>query len=108
MKKKYTKDLPKRLYGYFASYQDPATAPSFSKFARLIGCTVSEIEAWRKNKTFDRAWRECIEIRRDYLTDQALTRRFDPSFVKFLLGAEFGIGEDEGDRELAVTLTVVE
>ena len=108
MKKKYTKDMPKRLYTFFTSYQDPATAPSFAKFARSIGATLSDIECWRRNGTFDRAWRECIEIRRDYLTDMALTRRYDPSFVKFLLGAEFGVGEECEERELAVTLTVVE
>lgn len=109
MKKRYTKELPKRLYTYFAAHSDTATAPSFDKFARSIGCTLSELESFRKNKTFDRAWRECIEIRRDYLTDMALTRRYDPSFVKFLLAAEFGVGEDkEADGELAVTLTVVD
>ena len=107
MKKKYTKDMPKRLYTFFISHQDVGVPPSFSKFARSIGCTLSEIEAWRKNRSFDRAWRECIEIRRDYLTDMALTRRFDPSLVKFLLGAEFGVGEDKGDGELAVSVTVV-
>ena len=105
--KKYSKDMPKQLYTFFINHQD-ATAPSFSKFARTVGVTLSELSAWRKNRRFDEAWRECIEIRRDYLTDMALTRRYDPSFVKFLLGAEFGVGEDGGDGELAVTLTVAE
>ena len=107
--KKYARDLPRLLYSSFLAMVNDGVPPSFSKFARSAGITLAELEAFRtKHRKFDEAWRECIEIRRDYLTDQALTRRFDPSFVKFLLGAEFGIGEDEGDRELAVTLTVVE
>jgi hypothetical protein len=106
--KKYTKDMPRRLYTFFTSCDDGAAAPSFSKFARSIGSTLSEIESWRKNRTFDKAWRECIEIRRDYLTDMALTRRYDPSFVKFLLGAEFGVGESGGDGELDVSIKVID
>ena len=105
--KKYTKDMPRRLYSFFASCEDGTAAPSFSKFARSIGSTLSEIEGWRKNKTFDSAWRECIEIRRDYLTDCALTRRYDSSFVKFLLGFEIDaeLNTDE-EKSVAVTVTV--
>lgn len=86
------------------------TPPSFSKFARSIGVTVGELEGFRRHKEFDRAWRECIEIRRDYLTDSALTRRYDPSFVKFLLTEEFAAeitGADE-DKSISVSIKVIE
>ncbi len=100
MKKRaeYTEDLPRRMYAYFSSYQDTSGAPSFDKFARSIGMTLSELEEFRENGEFMRAWRECSEIRRDYLIDTALTKRFDSSLVKYLLTAEFGMGE-ESDRE---------
>ena len=111
MKKKginYSDELPRLLYTFFIGYQDEG-APSFQKFARSIGSTVAELESFRKRKQFDRAWRECIEIRRDYLTDRALTRRFDPSFVKFLLTEELEDGSGAcDDNQLSIQLTVEE
>lgn len=106
---KYTDELPRQLYTFFIS-QCAEGAPSFDKFARSIGATLEEIEHLRKHREFDRAYRECSEIRRDYLIDSALTRRYDPSFVKFLLTAEFGMGEKDKEKEdtgLVVTLEVL-
>lgn len=109
-KAKYTNDLPKRLYTFFISQADTNQAPSFQKFARSIGATASDIEEFRKHSEFDRSYKECSEIRRDYLIDSALSRRYDPSFTKFLLACEFGMGEKEKekeDTELSVTLEVL-
>ena len=109
-KLKYDRELPRKMYSYFTGFQDTG-APSFDKFARLIGLTLEELLAYRRNKEFDRAFRECSEIRRDYLIDTALTKRNDPSFVKFLLTVEFGMGETDGkggDTTLDIRLEVVE
>ena len=95
------------MYLYFIGYSDGVGAPSFQKFARSIGATTAELEAFRKRPCFDRAWRECLEIRRDYLIDSALSRRFDPSFTKFLLSEGEGDGGDEGAK-LSVLLEVIE
>ena len=73
------------MYSFFRDWSDGSGAPSVAKFAQSIGATVEELEKFREHRDFERAMRECSEIRRDYLTDLALTRRFDPSFVKFLL-----------------------
>lgn len=110
MKKKikYSSDMPRLLYTFFISHTDTASAPSFEKFARSIGATLADVEGFREREEFDRAWRECSEIRRDYLIDSALTRRFDPSLVKFLLTTEFGMGEEaEGDSSVEFTLRVL-
>ncbi len=107
---KYTKELPRLLYTFFLSQADSGNVPSFSKFARSIGATLEELEGFRKFSEFDRAYRESNEIRRDYLIDTALTRRTDPSFTKFILGAEYGMGEKEAEKDdtgLDVTLTVL-
>ncbi len=100
MKKKaeYTDELPKRMYTYFIGYADPSGAPSFDKFARSIGMTLAELEGFKCIDEFMRAWRECSEIRRDYLIDTALTKRFDSSLVKYLLTAEFGMGEEVSEE----------
>ena len=108
-KTKYNCEMPRLLYSFFISYNDSG-APSFTKFARSIGSTLEELEKFRKKREFDRAWRECNEIRRDYLIDAALTRRQDPTFTKFLLSCEFAMGEKEKDvtdASLSVTLDVL-
>lgn len=89
---RYTQDLAERMYLFFASYDDGG-APSFVKFAKSIGATLAEVEGFRAHKQFDRAYRECREIRRDFLIDRGLEKRFDPSFVKFLLSCDT---DDEG------------
>ena len=105
----YESDLPRRMYSYFSAFAESG-APSFSKFARLTGLTLEDIERFRSHKKFDRAYRECSEIRRDYLIDAGLTKRCDPSLVKYLLGAEFKMGEDipSDSGQLSIRLEVVE
>jgi len=90
------------MYGFFLSYCDQG-APSFSKFARSIGATLSDIEGFREREEFSRAYAECSEIRRDYLIDNALTKKFDSSFTKFLLTLECG-EEAEASSEDSLTL----
>ena len=101
--------MPHRMYTYFIGYSESG-APSFDKFARSVGLTLSELEKFKSNKRFLRAWQECSEIRRDYLIDSALARRADPSFTKFLLSSEYGMGdkEEKEDGMLEVKLEVVE
>ena len=101
----YEKDPPRRLYTFFASYDDEKSAPSLQKFARANGYTTEELLAFRKHGDFERALRECSEIRRDYLIDRGLTKRFDASFVKYLLDGENAA--DTEDSSLSVTLEVL-
>ena len=109
-KVKYDKSLASKMYAYFIGYDAPFGAPSFSKFAKSAHLTLAELESFREHKKFDEAYRECSEIRRDYLIDNALGKRFDSSFTKFILSSEFKMDEDEteSDRQLYVTLEVVD
>ncbi len=109
MKKKsiYRKDFPHKLYIFFVNYNENTGAPSFLKFARSIGVTTEDVEAFREHKEFDRAYRECVEIRRDYLIDNALSKRFDSSFTKFLLTEE-NEESDELDGKINFTLKVLD
>ena len=104
-KAKYTPTLAEDMISFFESYDQSFGAPSFEKFARARGITLSELQRFRRYKKFDAAYRECGEIRRDYLIDMALTKRFDPSFAKFLLTLESP--DESKDGELAVSLEVV-
>ena len=108
-RKKYERRMPHTMYTYFIGYSDSGV-PSFSKFARSIGATLADIESWREHDEFDRAYRECNEIRRDYLIDGALGKRYDASTVKYLLTNEFGMEDGSSDeaRHLDVTIEVVE
>ncbi len=109
-KAKYTSDMPRLLYAFFVSQADEGRLPSFAKFARSIKATPDDIERFRKNAEFERAYRASNEIRRDYLTEAALTRRYDGSFTKFILAAEYGMGEKDKENDgtgLDVTLKVL-
>lgn len=107
-KKEYTEDMPAKIYAYFRGFSESGV-PSMSKFAMVCGITLAELQSWRTNAEFDRACIECAEIRRDMLIDAALTKRHDSSFTKFLLSAEFGMGEtaQHGDGQLEVSIEVV-
>ena len=65
---------------------------------------MAELESFRKRREFDAAWRECSEIRRDYLIDSALSKRSDASFTKFLLCEEL---QTDTAPEFKLTLEVV-
>ena len=107
-KKRYSADLPKKMYLFFKTFGESGSlgAPSFSKFAASIGVTLRELDGFRKNKEFAKAWAEAEEIRRDYLIDQALYKRFDPSFVKFLLSEDSA--EDTAEDNVSVVIRVTE
>lgn len=109
MKKKvaYSPDLAKRMYLFFIEYSGSGV-PSFSKFARQTGRTLADLERLRKVKKFNRAYLECQEIRRDYLIDRALEKRFDASFTKFLLSAEAEQTESDSEKEFLLHLEVKE
>ncbi len=106
-KKKYSKDLPRQMYTYFTTFCEGTGAPSFSKFARQRGLTLQELLSYRKHGNFDRAYRECSEIRRDYLIDMALCKRFDSSFTKFLLSEEAD-ADSENEISFKLNITVVD
>ena len=98
-KAKYTSDLPRRLYTYFAGYSGMG-APSLSKFARESGVTHADLLRFReKYGEFRRACEECSEIRRDYLIDNALSKKQDASITKFILSAEFGMGSSVSEKK---------
>ena len=106
-KPKYTEDLCGKMYLYFSGYDDRGL-PSFSKFARSVRLTTEDIERFRKHPRFERAYRECQEIRRDYLIDRALDKRFDSSFAKYLISSEEeGEGKATPDN-ISLILTVNE
>ena len=102
-KLKYSKELARRLYCFFRSY-DGEGAPSMVKFAATVGATTEQIEAFRTHREFDRAYRECCEIKRDFLTDRALSKRFDPTFVKFLLSSDDS-PTDDGRLDVHITVS---
>lgn len=103
MKKNSLKGIEREMYLYFVNYDDMG-APSFAKFARLKGLTVYKLLSLRTRKKFNEAYTECMEIRRDYLIDKALTKKFDGSFVKYLLDSE---STTEVEEEINVKVEVV-
>ncbi len=108
MEKNEYSALAKRMIAFFGSYSDEVGAPSFVKFARREGISCELIEAAREHEEFNSAYKECIEIRRDYLIDCALIKRFDSSTVKFLLGENAKCEDSADERGMEFTLRVLE
>ena len=106
-KKPKAKDLAREMYLYFTSYDDRGV-PSFSKFARSVGLTTADLINLRKHNRFDRAYRECEQIRRDYLIDRALDKRFDSAFTKYLLSCEDERSANEETNDFVLRLEVKE
>lgn len=106
-RRKYSSDLPRKMYLYFLGYGEGGL-PSFRKFASTLGLTLEELTSLRRHREFERAYRECKEIRRDYLIDRALERKFDGSFAKFLITLEDEREADEDRGDLVLRLEVKE
>ena len=104
---KYTAELCDAMVKFFAEY-DGVGAPSFGKFAAVIGVSLKVLEGFCRHKRFALAWRECAEIRREFLIDRALERRFDPSFVKFLLSKEWEDEVTDDSPEFTLRVEVAE
>ena len=96
LKTKYSAELVRAMYSFIIEYDDRG-APSFHKFARSVCLTTEDLISFRSHKKFDRAYRECQQIRRDYLIDRALEKRFDASFTKFLLSDERDTAEESDE-----------
>ncbi len=103
---KHIGKLAEKMYYFFADYEDRG-APSFVKFARSIGFTTTELESMRSSQEFNLIYLECQKIRRDYLIDRALDKRFDPSFTKFLLSLD-GEAESNENGDFTLRLEVVD
>ena len=106
-KAKYEDDLCGKMYHFFLRYEDRGL-PSFTKFAISVGLSTEDIERFRKNTRFEAAYRECQEIRRDYLIDRALDKRFDGSFTKFLISCEDVAESSESAGDITLNLQVTE
>ncbi len=101
---RYSKEICVKMYRYFRDYSGEG-APSFSKFARDNSLTLERLESYRSHSEFQRIYRECQALRRDYIIDKALSRKADGNFSKFLLGEEMQGG---GQEKIDLTITVVE
>ena len=109
---KYNKEYCKKMLDFF-TYGDGKALPSFPKFAFSIGAHTADLESWRQeNAEFAAAYNECVARLCDMLTDGALVKRFDSSFVKFLLSSKYGFSESEDeardDTPFEVKITVMD
>lgn len=100
------REMAKKMTAYFSGY-DEQGLPSFMKFAERTGLTLEQLRVMREHAEFDAAWRECNEIRRDYLIDGALCKRLDASFAKFIYSLEFP-EESAADGGWRVTVEVLD
>lgn len=106
----YKEEYAKKMLDFFA-YGEGKGLPSFEKFAFSVGALRSDIERWRKESSlFSKCYDECVCRLCDMLTDGALIKRYDPSFVKFLLSSRYGFEEEKEEeaKPFEVRITVLE
>lgn len=103
----YNPGYERQMLQYFTnSGSDTNAFPTFSAFAEEIGVSLAEMTEWKRSEpSFARAWEECRERQRARLIVGALTRRYDPSFCKFLLGE---ISPERSAEPFTVRVEVVE
>lgn len=103
----YNADYERQMLDYFKNGDsDTAGFPTFAGFAERMGVTLGEMKEWRReNQAFARTWDECRERQKARLIVGGLTKRYDPSFCKFLLGE---IRPEETDGAFTVTVEVIE
>ena len=91
--------LSQEMITYFKNYDAAEGLPSFEKFADTVGLDGEDLRAMcGQDAAFARAYRRCLSILRDRLTDAALMRRYDPSFCKYVLDSLSSAELDGGEN----------
>ena len=62
--------------------------PTFSRFAATMGVTLADLQEWRKNTRFDKAYKACEALQKSIAIENGMQGRYDTSFVKFFLSNE--------------------
>ena len=95
------------MLNYFGnSGTESAEFPTFSGFAERMGVSLGRLkEQKEKDPTFAKVWEECLERQKARLVVGGLTRTYDPSFCKFLLGT---LASETADSAFCVKIEVVE
>ncbi len=105
---KYRKELPARLLSFF-DFSAGEGLPTFSDFRRQEGLCLRDFSRFLKRADFAAAVAEANARLADALRVGALTKRYDPSFVKFLLTeADGGQDGEAAERRFSVEIRVVE
>lgn len=85
----------------------PCEFPTFARFAARIGVTLADLQSWRKNPTFDRAYLACEALQRSILMENGMLGRYDSSFAKLFLSTE-GQGAEVPAAPFSVEIRVVD
>ena len=103
------KALASQMVDFFKNYDAAEGIPSFEKFAESAGVDGEELARLSGSSlAVGRAYRQCIRILRDRLTDGALLKRYDSSFCKYTLDALDRAVIDGGEKPpLEVEIRVV-
>ena len=100
-------ELARRLIAHF-TFEPGEIPPTLSDFRRRAGLSLAEFSALGENAGFAEALKDARARYLDTLTVGALLKKYDASFVKYLLDTAAD-GEDGGAPEgFAVEVRVVE
>lgn len=102
---KDTKELARRLLAHF-TFEPGGIPPTFSEFRQQAGLSYSEFSALCEDEDFAEAMRDARARYLDTLTVGALLKKYDASFVKYLLDAAVDGESKEGKAPENVTVEV--
>ena len=100
--------LAEQMLAYFREASGEGGLPSFTKFAQARGMTTEQLLRLRSYGRFLAAYNECRQMLFDRLVDGALTKRFDPAFVRYLIGYLYEQEGKEPPQDLQVTVRVLD
>lgn len=99
----YRPCLVKKLYDYFNGFTSDGThvLPTMEHFGQLQKLSHQAFNEWRvSHPEFGAAYRNCMEIQKQWLTNGALSERYHPGFTKFLMINNHGMISDNAIQQV--------
>ena len=104
----HSEELAKKLIAHF-TFEAGEIPPTLSEFRRRAGISLADYTALLEDARFSEAARDARARYLDTLTVGALLKKYDASFVKYLLDtAEEVEGTEKGPEGFSVEVRVVE
>lgn len=105
----YRPCIIKKLYDYFNNFKSDGTSvlPTFEQFNQQCKISTQAFQEWRTAfPDFGVAYKNCLEIQKQWLTNGALSERYNPGFTKFLMINNHGMVSENSVQKTDANINV--